>query len=34
MIVSCAQGEVVDGNAFLAEADGGPMRPVPMEVVA
>jgi proteasome lid subunit RPN8/RPN11 len=34
VIVSCENGKVVDGNAFLAEKDGGPMRQVPMEVVA
>jgi proteasome lid subunit RPN8/RPN11 len=33
VIVSCQQGRVVEGNAFVAENDGGPMRPVPMEVV-
>jgi proteasome lid subunit RPN8/RPN11 len=34
VIVSCEKGKVVDGNAFQAVNDGGPMRPVPMEVVA
>jgi len=34
VIVSCENGKVVDGNAFLAERDGGPMRQVPMEVLA
>jgi len=33
MIVSCVGGRVVDGNAFVAERDGGPMHPVPLEVV-
>ncbi|HVB77650.1 MAG TPA: M67 family metallopeptidase [Candidatus Nitrosotalea sp.] len=26
LIVSCAQGRVVDANAFIAVADGGPME--------
>jgi proteasome lid subunit RPN8/RPN11 len=34
LIVSCQKGTVVDGNAFVAVSDGGPMQPVPMEVVA
>jgi proteasome lid subunit RPN8/RPN11 len=33
LIVSCVQGEVVDGSAFVADQDGGPMRPMPFEVV-
>jgi proteasome lid subunit RPN8/RPN11 len=33
MIVSCVAGEVVDGNAFKAEQDGGPMTAEPLEVV-
>jgi proteasome lid subunit RPN8/RPN11 len=33
LIVSCVRGRVVDGNAFVAERDGGPMRPEPVEVV-
>ncbi len=33
LIVSCARGTVVDGNAFIAEQDHGPMRQVPLEVV-
>jgi proteasome lid subunit RPN8/RPN11 len=33
LIVSCVQGRVVDGNAFVAERDGGPMRPEPLEIV-
>ncbi len=33
LIVSCVQGRVVDANAFVAERDGGPMRPEPLEVV-
>jgi proteasome lid subunit RPN8/RPN11 len=33
LIVSCVKGEVVDGNAFAAEQDHGPMRQVPLEIV-
>jgi proteasome lid subunit RPN8/RPN11 len=33
LIVSCVQGRVVDGKAFVAERDGGPMRPEPLDVV-
>src|SRR5262249_12914262 len=33
LIVSCVKGSVVDGNAFVAEHDGGPMRAEPLEVV-
>jgi proteasome lid subunit RPN8/RPN11 len=33
LIVSCVQGSVVDGNAFVAERDGGPMRQEAFEVV-
>lgn len=33
VIVSCRQGSVVDGNAFVAERDGGPMRGEPLELV-
>ncbi|MBJ7599857.1 M67 family metallopeptidase [Candidatus Nephthysia bennettiae] len=33
VIVSCVGGEVVDGNAFRAEQDGGPMTAEPLEVV-
>jgi proteasome lid subunit RPN8/RPN11 len=33
LIVSCVQGNVVEGNAFVAERDGGPMRQEPFEVV-
>jgi proteasome lid subunit RPN8/RPN11 len=33
MIVSCVAGQVVDGNAFKAEQDGGPMTGEPLEVV-
>ena len=33
LIVSCVEGEVVDGNAFVAERDHGPMRPEPVDVV-
>jgi proteasome lid subunit RPN8/RPN11 len=32
LIVSCVKGKVVDGNAFVAENDGGPFRPEPLEV--
>jgi S-sulfo-L-cysteine synthase (O-acetyl-L-serine-dependent) len=32
LIVSCVRGEVVDGNAFVADIDGGPMRRVPLQV--
>jgi proteasome lid subunit RPN8/RPN11 len=32
LIVSCVRGKVVDGSAFAAERDGGPMRPVPLEI--
>jgi proteasome lid subunit RPN8/RPN11 len=33
LIVSCVKGAVVEANAFVAELDGGPMRPEPFEVV-
>ncbi len=33
LIVSCVKGTVVAANAFVAERDGGPMRPEPVEVV-
>jgi proteasome lid subunit RPN8/RPN11 len=33
LIVSCVRGTVVDGNAFVADQDGGPMHQVPLEVV-
>ena len=33
LIVSCVQGEVVDGNVFRAGRDGGPMHPEPLELV-
>jgi proteasome lid subunit RPN8/RPN11 len=33
VIVSCVAGEVVDGNAFKAEHDGGPMNQEPLEVI-
>lgn len=32
VILSCVRGRVVDGNAFVAEADGGPMRQEPLDV--
>jgi proteasome lid subunit RPN8/RPN11 len=33
VIVSCIRGEVVDSNAFVAQQDGGPFRPEPLELV-
>jgi proteasome lid subunit RPN8/RPN11 len=33
LIVSCVQGRVVEGNAYVAELDGGPMRLEPLEVL-
>ena len=33
VIVSVAQGKPVDAKAFVAEKDGGPFRPEPLEVV-
>ena len=33
LIVACEQGRIVDGNAFVAVRDGGPMREEPLEVV-
>ncbi len=33
LIVSCVKGSVVEGNAFVAERDGGPMRSEPVEVL-
>ena len=33
VIVSCVGGKVVDGNAFVAQNDGGPFRAEPLEVV-
>lgn len=33
LIVSCVRGKMVDANAFVAEQDGGPMRPEPLDVV-
>ena len=33
VIVSVADGKPVDANAFVAERDGGPFRPEPLEVV-
>ncbi|HET7467816.1 MAG TPA: M67 family metallopeptidase [Candidatus Dormibacteraeota bacterium] len=32
LIVSVAGGKPADANAFVADADGGPFRPEPMEV--
>ena len=32
LIVSIQGGEAVDANAFVAERDGGPFNPAPMEV--
>jgi proteasome lid subunit RPN8/RPN11 len=33
LIVAVHQGQAVDQNAFLAEQDGGPFNPEPLEVV-
>ncbi len=33
LIVACEQGRIVDGSAFVAVRDGGPMREEPLEVV-
>lgn len=33
LIVAVHQGRAVDANAFVADADGGPFRPEPLEVV-
>jgi proteasome lid subunit RPN8/RPN11 len=33
LIVSVANGEPVDANAFVAERDGGPFRTEPLEIV-
>jgi proteasome lid subunit RPN8/RPN11 len=33
LIVAVHQGEAVDQNAFVAEQDGGPFQPEPLEVV-
>lgn len=33
LIISCVEGRAVDGNAFVAERDGGPMRSEPLEIV-
>ena len=33
LIVSVANGEAVDANAFMAEKDGGPFRPEAVDVV-
>ena len=32
LIVSCVEGKVVDANAFVARADGGPFRDEPIEI--
>jgi len=32
VIVSIEKGEPVDANAFVADQDGGPFRPEPLEV--
>jgi proteasome lid subunit RPN8/RPN11 len=34
LIVSCARGEVVDGNAFTTDQNFAPMRQVPLEIVS
>ncbi|HLY35499.1 MAG TPA: M67 family metallopeptidase [Candidatus Limnocylindria bacterium] len=33
VIVSVANGQPVDANAFVADSDGGPFRPEPLETV-
>lgn len=33
LIVSCVEGQVVDGNAFRSVQDGGPMQAEPFEVL-
>jgi proteasome lid subunit RPN8/RPN11 len=33
VIISVENGKPVDANAFVAEADAGPFRPEPLEVV-
>jgi proteasome lid subunit RPN8/RPN11 len=33
VIVSIEKGKAVDANAFVAEQDGGPFRPEPLEVI-
>lgn len=33
VIVSCNQGDPGDAGAFVAERDGGPMRPEPLDIV-
>jgi proteasome lid subunit RPN8/RPN11 len=33
LIVSVEQGKPIDANAFVAEKDGGPFHPEPLEVV-
>lgn len=33
VIVSVAKGKPEDANAFVAESDGGPFRPEPLEVI-
>jgi proteasome lid subunit RPN8/RPN11 len=33
LIVSCAKGTVVDGNAFMSDQDRGPMHQVPLQIV-
>jgi proteasome lid subunit RPN8/RPN11 len=33
LIVSCVKGNVVDGNAFVTERNGGPMRQIALQVV-
>lgn len=33
LIVSCVEGRVVEGHAFVAEQDGGPMREEPLQIV-
>jgi len=33
VIVSVANGEPVDANAFVADNDGGPFRSEPLEII-
>ena len=33
LIVSVHEGKAVDANAFVADLDGGPFRPEPLEIV-
>ena len=33
VIVAVNEGQAVDTNAFVADADGGPFRPEPLEII-